>query len=821
MTETNAFTGQNSRLLTALRSSMKTASSIDLIISFLKVSGVKLLVEDFKEAIARNIPIRILTSNYLSITEPWGLQILKNECPQIDLRFCSQTEIAFHPKACLFQQKRGLEMYIGSSNLSYSALVSGIEWNYRLHEKEDPAAVAHFQAEFEDLFENHSLVITKEVLEAYTASWTKPKIPDADLFDRLPKADQAIEPRGVQIEALYALKDAREQGMEKALVQAATGIGKTYLAAFDSKAYARVLFLAHRKEILLQAAHSFHLIRPEDSSGFFDQDQKATDTQLLFASVATLGQSQYLNPACFAPDAFDYIVVDEFHHAVSSTYQRILDYFKPKFLLGLTATPERLDQKDVFALCDYNVPYTITLQEAINKGVLCPFHYYGIYDQTDYEVLPSVRTYTSTQLDSLYLFNEKRMELIFRHYQKRGGKKTIAFCASKAHAHQMTDYFNEHHVPSAVLVSGSGSSKERTRILEDLQTGKIQVLFCVDMLNEGVDVPDIDTVLFLRPTQSPVIFLQQLGRGLRKAKGKDHLTVLDFIGNYKSCARIPQYLYGSSSEENDKNGSGKAKPPKPPIDCVIDFDLDLLDLFAQMEKREQKFEDRFLAEVTQLQEELGHVPSRVELFNLMNADLFDLAQSKGAKNPLNHYFEFLHAHDLLSDSEQTLYDSQAKKLIELLENTSMSRSYKMPVLEAFVTDTGIESSRTDQEVLLIWKAFFARNENWKDLPRVDSFASFQKLSDGKHLSNIRSNPFHFLAKSSKGLFLLEENGHQLQINEQLHPFLKDPDLVEQWKDIVRYRTLNYYRRRYLLQKEKTERQTSTLLSTLPVSVPLS
>lgn len=820
MAETNAFTGQNSRLLTALQFSMQTASSIDLIISFLKVSGVKLLVKDLQEAIERQVPIRILTSSYLSITEPWALQILKNECPQIDLRFCAQNDIAFHPKACLFQQEEGLEMYIGSSNLSYSALVTGIEWNYRLHEKEDPMAAAHFQAEFEDLFENHSLVITREILNAYTASWTKPRIPQADLFERPPESEKAIEPRGVQIEALYALKDARQQGMEKALVQAATGIGKTYLAAFDSRPYTRVLFLAHRKEILLQAANSFHLIRPDDSIGFFDQDQKAMDTQLLFASVATLGQNQYLNPACFAPDAFDYIVVDEFHHAISSTYQRILDYFKPKFLLGLTATPERLDQKDVFALCDYNVPYNLTLQEAINKGVLCPFHYYGIYDQTDYEILPSVSTYTSTQLESLYLFNQQRMELIFRHYQKRGGQKTIAFCASKAHAHQMAQYFQSRHVASEVLVSGSGS-KERARILDDLQQGRIQVLFCVDMLNEGVDVPDIDTVLFLRPTQSPVIFLQQLGRGLRKAKGKEYLTVLDFIGNYKSCAKIPQYLYGTGPEDDSENNPGKLTQPKPPIDCVIDFDLDLLDLFAQMEKREQKFEERFLAEVRLLQKELGHVPGRVELFNLMNSDLFDLCQSKGAKNPLNHYFEFLHAHDLLSDLQQTLYTSPAKELIELLESTSMTRSYKMPVLEAFLADSKIEKSRTDQEVLSVWKAFFARNENWKDLPRVDSFASFQKLSDAKHLSNIRSNPFHFLAKSSKGLFLLKENGHRLVINEQLHPFLNHPDLLAQWKDIVRYRTLNYYRRRYLLQKQKAERQMQTILSRLPVSASVS
>ncbi len=483
-------------------------------------------------------------------------------------------------------------------------------------------------------------------------------------------------------------------------------------------------------------------------------------------------------------------------------------------MLGLTATPERLDQKDVFALCDYTVPYAISLQEAINKGILAPFHYYGIYDQTDYEVLPAVRSYSTAQLENLYLQNKQRMELIFRHYQKRAGQKAIAFCASKAHALLMKDYFQKQKVACNILVSGSANSKERTRILDQLQTGEIQVLFCVDMLNEGVDVPDIDTVLFLRPTQSPVIFLQQLGRGLRKAKDKEYLTVLDFIGNYKSCAQIPQYLYGNSSSQSGLH----PKKRKPPLDCLIDFDLDLLDLFKQMEKREQKFEDRFLAEVLALQEEIGHLPSRVELFNLMNPDLFDLTQSRGPKNPLNHYFEFLASHQLLSDNQFRLYNSQAKELIELLETTSMSRIYKMPVLEAFVSDFEIASSRSDQEILPGWKDFFGRNENWKDLPKVKSFSQYEAIKDKAHLTNIRSNPMHFLAKSSKGLFLLEDKGHRLRLNPELEPFLKDLDLIHQWKDIIRYRALNYYRRRYLDATCKLETETNQQLSDLPTEL---
>ena len=284
---------------------------------------------------------------------------------RIDLRFYNDKARSFHPKSYIFHYEKMSEIYIGSSNISRSALTSGIEWNYRFSSKDDKKNFLLFYNAFEELFFKHSIIIDDEELYRYSKNWHKPAVAkDLEKYDRNEedidtKVEALFQPRGVQIEVLYALEDSRADGAVKGLVQAATGIGKTYLAAFDSAAYKRVLFVAHREEILKQAAAAFQNVRCSDDYGFFYGKQKDTDKSVIFASVATLGRAEYLNEEYFRADYFDYIVIDEFHHAVNEQYRKIADYFKPKFLLGLTATPERMDGKNIYELCDYNVPYEI------------------------------------------------------------------------------------------------------------------------------------------------------------------------------------------------------------------------------------------------------------------------------------------------------------------------------------------------------------------------------------------------------------------------------------------------------------------------------
>lgn len=320
---TDVMTGDRDKrmyLYYQLINSLKKADSVDIIVSFLMESGVKMLLKELENALKRGAEIRILTGNYLGITQPSALYLIKKKLgDQVDLRFYREKERSFHPKSYIFHYSGYSELYIGSSNISRSALTSGIEWNYRFNSKSDPVNYDKFFATFEDLFENHSIVIDDDELKRYSKNWHRPAVSkDIEKYDSGEQEAEdtnvrmLYEPRGAQIEALCALDDTRAEGAKRALVSAATGVGKTYLAAFDSKNYKRVLFVAHREEILDQAAVSFRNVRNSEDYGFFNGDSKCTDKSVIFASVATLGRPEYLKEAYFSPDYFDYLVIDEY-----------------------------------------------------------------------------------------------------------------------------------------------------------------------------------------------------------------------------------------------------------------------------------------------------------------------------------------------------------------------------------------------------------------------------------------------------------------------------------------------------------------------------
>lgn len=419
---TYVMTGDNKRerfLLYQLKMSIASAKRIDIIVSFLMESGVRMIIKDLKSALQKGAKIRLLTGNYLGIIQPSALYLIKKELgEQVELRFYNEKERSFHPKAYMFHYENYSEIYIGSSNISRSAFTSGIEWNYRFTSVTDKTSFHAFYTTFEELFEHHSIVIDDKELKRYSEHWRKPAVAkdlerQEEEVNTNAKIEQIFQPRGIQIEALYALEDSRAEGAVKGLVQAATGVGKTYLAAFDSANYKKVLFVAHREEILKQAAVIFKNVRRSEDYGFFYGKDKETTKSVIFASVATLGKKEYLQESYFSSEYFDYIVIDEFHHAVNEQYRAIVNYFKPKFLLGLTATPERMDGKNIYELCDYNVPYEISLKMAINKGMLVPFHYYGIYDKTDYSTLRIVKgKYEEKELNAIYIENKDRYDLI-------------------------------------------------------------------------------------------------------------------------------------------------------------------------------------------------------------------------------------------------------------------------------------------------------------------------------------------------------------------------------------------------------------------------
>ena len=802
---TDALTGgQDKRmyLYYQLLNSLKRADSVDIVVSFLMESGVRMLLGELDNALKRGAKIRILTGNYLGITQPSALYLIKHKLgEQVNLRFYNEKNRSFHPKSYMFHYKDYSTIYIGSSNISKSALTSGIEWNYRFSSKTDSHNYEKFYNTFLDLFEHHSIVIDDDELKRYSKNWHRPAVSkDLDRYDL--QDDETtnnlalFEPRGAQIEALCALENTRAEGAGRALVQAATGVGKTYLAAFDSKDYERVLFVAHREEILKQAAQSFKNVRNSDDYGFFDGESKCTDKSMIFASVATLGRSEYLNNKYFASDYFNYIVIDEFHHAVNDQYQRIVNYFKPQFLLGLTATPERMDGRNIYEICDYNVPYEISLKEAINKGMLVPFHYYGIFDDTDYSKLHIVRgRYDEKELNETYIGNVHRYELIYKYYCKYGSRQALGFCCSKEHAREMAREFSSRGIPSvAVFSDASGEYTEKRNVaIQKLKNGEIRAIFSVDMFNEGVDITSVDMVMFLRPTESPIVFLQQLGRGLRKCRGKEFLTVLDFIGNYEKAGRVRFLLEGKS--DMYREGCHLSDTLRFPDDCMVDFDLKLIDLFAEMDRKHLKLKDQVINEYFRVKDLLGKRPTRLDLFTYMDDNIYETAITHSKDNPFKRYLEFLNDLGELSQIEVEFYKGIGREFISLLENTNMSKVYKMPVLMAFYNNSDVLMEVSEKQLLSSWKEFFSTGTNWKDLDKNMTLQKYKDISDKDHLKKILAMPVHFLLESGKGFFVKNDDV-ALGLREELRPLIDNPVMIRQMKDVIDYRTMDYYQRRY-------------------------
>lgn len=787
----NTFTGDNHDFLYEIRKSIENAESIDIIVSFLMESGVKEIINELKKSVA---PIRILTSSYLNITQPQALYLLKSELKDnLDLRFYNVKNKSFHPKAYIFHSKNDSEIYIGSSNLSRGALTTSIEWNYHFTKSEKPNDFSYFQNTFENLF-NDGILISDEILRQYSKSWSKPKFIKPQVTE---SNHQKFEPNPAQVEALYSLNQSREDGYDKALIVAATGIGKTYLAAFDAKNYDRILFIAHRLDIIKQAEKSFKNICPNRSTGFFYSSKKDTDKDMTFALVQTLGKSAYLNENYFKKDSFDYIVIDEFHHAASGNYKRILDYFTPKFMLGLTATPERLDNRDVFALCDYNNVYEIRLKEAINKGFLSPFRYYGIYDDTvDYDDI-SMRNgrYDEKDLEEKLMIS-RRADLVLNHYLKYNSNTAIGFCSSRNHAEFMAEFFSNHDIPAASVYSGEQGeyTQKSSDAIDKLKNNQLKILFTVDMFNEGVDIPSIDTVLFLRPTQSPTVFMQQLGRGLRKSENKRYLTVLDFIGNYKKANLVPFLLSGQNYDTKTLLNESILEFEYPE-DCFIDFDFKLVDLFKIQAKQKLKVKEKIVLEFNSVKEELGHRPSRYELFLKMDNYTYSAMIKNSKLNLFRDYLSFLFDNEALVDEEKTFINSIAHEFLKTLETTSMTKSYKMPIFLAFYNDGDIKMEITDDDVYMSMHEFYSNPSNGADMLKDNTSRNYKTWTSDDYVKLAYKNPIKFLNKTH-GEFFIKKEGCALALNDDLKDYINLESFIRHFKDIIEYRTITYYKSRF-------------------------
>lgn len=794
----NCYTGDSDYLVDGLKSGFKKAKRIDLIVAFLMESGVREIEKELKEAVDRNVNIRILTGNYLNITQPQALYLIKDLLgDKVDLRFYKNKNRSFHPKAYFFEYESDAELFIGSSNISRSALTSGIEWNYKINRNKNIKDYKVFYDVFENLFNNQSIIINDNELDIYSKTYKKPKFVGFSDYIEDHKKDihNKPYPREAQIEALYKLKQTRKQGADKGLVVAATGVGKTYLGAFDTIGFKKILFIAHREEILSQAKDTFTRVRPENKAGVFANIIKDKNVDMLFASVQTLGQKKYLTSDYFKKDDFDYIIIDEFHHSVAKNYQNIINYFNPKFLLGLTATPIRMDNRDVFEVCDNNLVYDAGLKISINRGWLVPFRYYGIYDETDYqEITYKYGKYDEVELEKMLMLN-KRADLILKHYNKFNSKRCLGFCCSRNHAKYMAKYFNSAGIKSCYVISGDGDEYriERKEAIRKLLKGEINVIFSVDMFNEGLDIPSIDLELFLRPTESPTIFLQQLGRGLRKFEKKKYLNIIDFIGNYKKASLIPFLLTGDAMNFGSRSNIGVIpKEENYPEDCIIDFHPQIIDIFNEQVKNEKKVEIKICDEYFRIKNYLDKRPNRLEFYTYMDDDIYEYIKKQNKLNPFNDYISFLNRLNELESDEKNLIGTLSHNFIKEIETINMSKSYKIPLLKAFFNNGKIRLKINQDDIYYFFKTFYAIGSNAMDLMKENNGLDYKTWGNKEYIK-VAAIPIDELLVSCSDFFY--KNNNELCLTEDLSDFISNKYFIEHFKDVIDLRISNYYRRR--------------------------
>jgi len=520
-----------------LKEELLSCDEFVFVVSFIRFSGLQLLLPILNELNEKGVKGKILTSFYLNITDRKSLEKLM-ELENIEVKIYNSQNSSFHTKAYYFQRdERKSSLIVGSSNISKSAFYSGEEWSSKVSEYYNPEIIALSKDRFEKLWKSEEAYKLDEDLLLEYSNFLKEVEPQklVNFFNRK-KSSKKLLPNIMQEEILENLKNTRKLGHRKALVVSATGTGKTYLSAFDVRAEKpkKLLFIAHREELLENSISSYKKIMPKKNYGLLSGNRKEFQSEYLFSTIQSLTMDK--NLFRFEKEEFDYIIIDEFHHSAADSYKKVIEYFKPKFLLGLTATPERMDGKDILELCDNNIVGDIRLNEALERELLSPFHYFGIADNSvNYdEIRAKNGRYVEKELSEALSLN-KRVDFIIKkmkEYSFSGEKlNALGFCVDINHAKFMEESFNERGYRSRHL-SANHSLAERREVIKLFEKGELDIIFTVNLFNEGIDIPRVNMLLFLRPTDSSTIFIQQLGRGLRKDESKEFVTVLDFIGNH-------------------------------------------------------------------------------------------------------------------------------------------------------------------------------------------------------------------------------------------------------------------------------------------------
>jgi superfamily II DNA or RNA helicase/SOS-response transcriptional repressor LexA len=625
---------EGKKVLTTLLHELDNCQEFWMSVAFITTNGVATLLQKLLELADRGVKGRILVSQYLNFTQPEALRRLL-QLKNIELKIA--TEGSFHSKGFLFKKNTYYSLMIGSSNLTANALCTNIEWNLTVTATEQSHIIKNAIKTFTIEFEK-AITVDESFIANYQILYNK-QIDYSKLIKDNMQSDEIREivPNAMQLEALLNLEVIRQEGKNKALLISATGTGKTYLSAFDVKKFnpKKFLFVVHRRNIAEAAMKTFQtLFGTNKSMGIYSGDRRDLHSDFIFATVQTISSDEHINK--FSKDHFDYIVIDESHRSGANSYKRVIEYFNPKFLLGMTATPERTDGADIFKLFDYNIAYEIRLHQALDQDILSPFHYYGIADITiNNELLNEEAKFTDLTSNERI---ERILEKAHLYGSDNGNIRGLIFCSSVDEARKLSAGINKQGLKTIAL-SGEDSELRREQAMKDLESDALDYILTVDIFNEGIDIPSVNQIIMLRPTQSAIIFVQQLGRGLRKIKQKDYLTVIDFIGNYKNNFMVPIALYGDTTYNKDTirklMTSGSSLIPGT---STINFDLISRNkIFEAINSTNMQMAKDLRKDYDLLRMRLGRMPMMLDFLQQGSRDPQQYVNSNNSKS----YYEYI------------------------------------------------------------------------------------------------------------------------------------------------------------------------------------
>ncbi len=758
------------------------SSIINIAVSFTFVSGLKLVSNSLENFKNKN-NINIITSNYLKSTEPEALRALlkiKNKGANVYIYDSLSANKGFHMKCYSFknQREKFYRTIIGSSNFSYAAF----------RESHEVSMVSHSK----NLYEQHEIIFNQCLKDQYCFELTENFIneyemqykEDDNIFLKNNNKDiinglEVIpykEPNIIQKDALEILNSNRELGVKKGLVVMATGLGKTILSALDVSKFKpnRMLFIAHREEILKQSYDAFQKFIGSKTFGFYQGQNKDMSKDFLFASIQTIGRKKELEK--FKKSDFDYIVIDEFHHAGAKSYKNLIEYFNPKFMLGLTATPNRSDNIDILQFLGNNLIYRKDLIDGINANLLSNFEYHGINDKhVDYSRITwRGKKFNEAELDD-NLNTEKRASYIFKKWKDLKQTRTLAFCSSIKQSDYMTDFFLKNNINA--VSAHSKSKTNRQEAIEKLKKREIEIIFSVDLFNEGVDIPAVDTILMARPTESKIIFLQQFGRGLRKAKGKEVVRVIDFIGNHKSFLEKPAALFGFDANHNNIREfiqNYEKNSLNLPAESRIYYDIESIEFMKALIKTKIDVVQMYENYKTENQSR----PSASEYHQFIDK-VSNLRLQYGS------WFDFIDKMGDLNNDEQQAFKKN-KSFFKDLEKMKMTKSFKMIVLD-LLSKNNFEDYDINQLSIDSFNYIKETTSLWNEVPLEFKKDKLNDLEIKKWNKYWQSMPIKALIESSSKFYRLENNKLKLDYDKSL----KNPIFVSLAKELINYRFTSY------------------------------